>query len=237
MGKLKLIVFSGAGLSAESGLSTFRSVNGLWSKHAIEQVCDLTTWEANYEAVHSFHNARRAEVGVAMPNDAHRFVAEWQRRYKTIILTQNVDNLLERAGCTDVIHLHGHVQEMICMECQNVWNIGYRPWETNDRCPLCGSVGHVKPNVVFFNEFPPNYRFFKRAFKDLEHNDIVLVTGTSGKVISVGRYLMGCPGYKIFNALEASPTPEVYNECILLPATQAFPIIDRILRDRITRRF
>lgn len=155
MGKLKLIVFSGAGLSAESGLSTFRSVNGLWSKHAIEQVCDLTTWEANYEAVHSFHNARRAEVGVAMPNDAHRFVAEWQRRYKTIILTQNVDNLLERAGCTDVIHLHGHVQEMICMECQNVWNIGYRPWETNDRCPLCGSVGHVKPNVVFFNEFPP----------------------------------------------------------------------------------
>ena len=62
MGKLKLIVFSGAGLSAESGLSTFRSVNGLWSKHAIEQVCDLTTWEANYEAVHSFHNARRAEV-------------------------------------------------------------------------------------------------------------------------------------------------------------------------------
>jgi NAD-dependent deacetylase len=170
---------------------------------------------------------------------AHRFIAEWQWRYKTIILTQNVDNLLERVGCTDVIHLHGHVQEMICMDCQNIWNIGYRPWETNDRCPniLCDSARHVKPNVVFFNEFPPNYRFFKRAFKDLEYNDIALVTGTSGKVIPVGRYLMECLGYKIFNALEDSPTPEVYNERILLPATQAFPIIDRILRDRITRRF
>ena len=117
------------------------------------------------------------------------------------------------------------------------WNIGYRPWETNDRCPLCGSVGHVKPNVVFFNEFPPNYRFFKRAFKDLEHNDIVLVTGTSGKVISVGRYLNGMPlDTKSSMLWRRLPLPK-YTTSAFCCRQLRIPIIDRILRDRITRRF
>lgn len=231
----RLIVFSGAGLSAESGLSTFRGAGGLWNSHSIEQVCNVKTWRANYEAVHRFHNDRRAEISAAMPNKAHQFIAEWQRRYDTMIFTQNVDDLLERAGCTDVIHLHGHMQEMVCMACAHEWNIGSRAWSAGDRCqnPACQSQTDVKPNTVFFDEMAPNYRLFKRAFASLEGSDMVLVTGTSSKVIAVGRYLRHYPGYKVFNALEPSPTPEVYDESILLPATQAFPIVDKLLRNHL----
>jgi NAD-dependent deacetylase len=230
----KLIVFSGAGLSAESGLSTFRSLDGLWANHSYDEVCNLDTWQANYEAVHRFHNDLRAMVGAAIPNDAHRRIAKWQRVYDTVIFTQNIDDLLERAGCVHVVHLHGLAQEMECLACRHVWNIGYQAWQTDDCCPKanCNSREDVKPNVVFFNEIAPNYRFFKRAFFALEYDDVVLVTGTSSQVINVGRYLSGQPGYKIFNALEPSATPEVYDEAILLPATQALPLIDLILQRR-----
>lgn len=231
----RLIVFSGAGLSAESGLATFRAEDGLWANYSIEQVCNFLTWKANYEAVHKFYNMRRAKVGAAEPNSAHRWIATWQQRYDVTILTQNIDDLLERAGCADVIHLHGRVQEMLCTACGYVWNIGYRAWGGEDRCMnfRCNSREGVKPNVVSFNEGAPQYRHFRSSFAALQTEDVVLVTGTSGNVIQVDQYLLGRPGYKIFNALEATFGSAAYDMSILRPATEAFPVIDQLLQERL----
>ena len=95
----KLIILTGAGLSAESGLRTFRDSNGLWENHSIDVVCNGATWRANYDLVQTFYNDRRTQLASAAPNAAHRMIAGWQQRYETVILTQNVDDLLERAGC------------------------------------------------------------------------------------------------------------------------------------------
>lgn len=120
----KLLVFSGAGISAESGISTFRDAggNGLWNGYRIEDVCTSHTWKQNFALVHSFYNARRQQLGQANPSSAHAMVASWQARYDTTIITQNVDDLLERAGVQNVIHLHGFLREMLCTACGQIWD-------------------------------------------------------------------------------------------------------------------
>jgi len=114
----RLIVFSGAGLSAESGLATFRGASGLWEGVSIRTVCHIDTWEENFEAVHDFYDARREGGSEAEPNLAHRTIAKWQNAWpgRTHILTQNIDRLLENAGCTEVIHLHGDIRILWCVE-------------------------------------------------------------------------------------------------------------------------
>ena len=227
----RLIVFSGAGLSAESGLATFRSKDGLWSKQNLDRVCNYMTWKSNLAEVHAFYNQRRAEVGAAEPNAAHRMIAAWQQRYRTVIITQNVDDLLERAGCTDVVHLHGHIQEMHCTACGRVWGVGYAAWADDSRCE-CGCRKGVKPNVVFFHQEAPNYRILEDLIDSLEHTDIFVVTGTSGTVVTIDEYLYDRKGFKIYNGLEPARIPYVYDISVLLPATEAFLTIDRILQER-----
>ena len=115
MDKPKLIVISGAGLSAESGMALFRGGNGLWNGHKISEVCWFPTWQANARLVYSFYNGLRVDLGTREPNPAHIKLAEWQRLYGAILVTQNVDDLLERAGCQDVLHLHGFLTSMQCV--------------------------------------------------------------------------------------------------------------------------
>jgi len=227
---MKLIVFSGAGLSAESGLSTFRgSSSGLWHNYDINKVCNYRTWKQNYDLVHGFYSMRRNQLATVEPNSAHRMIAAWQKIYETVILTQNVDDLLERAGCTDVIHLHGFLPEMYCEACGHIWTIGYEDWNLDDRCPKCNSRMGVKPHVVFFNQEAPRYRDLHRIIRNLTKNDFVVVAGTSAQVIPISSYLFDRPGHKIFNGLEP-PDVDSYHEILIMPATQAFPIIDERLR-------
>lgn len=230
----RVIVFSGAGLSAESGIPTFRSSDGLWAKHSIHKVCNALTWRANFELVHDFYNQRRIELSQVEPNLAHRMIAAWQQRYETILLTQNVDDLLEQAGCSNVIHLHGFLSEMRCIACGHVWNIGHRAWGSDERCPnqqrKCNSCKGVRPNVVFFNEHAPRYNDLYHVTASLRDDDIVVVSGTSEQVIPIGSYLFDRPGYKFFNGLEPSNSPNAYQESQLVPATEAFPLIDQRLR-------
>jgi NAD-dependent deacetylase len=230
----KLVVFSGAGLSAESGLDTFRTAGGLWSKHDINVVCNYLTWKANYEAVHRFYNMRRTEISKVEPNAAHHMIAAWQQQYETVILTQNVDDLLERAGCASVVHLHGHLTGMHCTACGQKWEIGYQTWEAADRCPRarCGSHKGVKPDVVLFNEGADKYAYLYNAINGLQTDDVVVVSGTSEIVIPIGSMLWNRPGYKIFNGLEASRN-SVYDQTFLQPATEAFSLIDQVLRERL----
>ncbi|MEI8340567.1 MAG: Sir2 family NAD-dependent protein deacetylase [Verrucomicrobiota bacterium] len=231
----KLIVLTGAGLSAESGVRTFRDSNGLWENHSIEQVCNGATWRANFDLVHQFYNDRRAQLSTVEPNPAHRAIARWQSRYETILLTQNVDDLLERAGCRDVVHLHGFLPEMQCVDCGHVWNIGYVEWQKSVNCPQCPSVRAVRPHIVFFGEPAPRYETMWRAFDSLREDDVVVVIGTSGVVLPVTQMASYFPGYKILNNLasEQAIDERAFDRVIHKPATLAAEDIDRVLEERL----
>lgn len=200
----KLIVFSGAGLSADSGIPTFRDADGLWENHDVDVVANGHTWKRNFDIVRKFYNDRRTALSGVAANPMHQMIGSWERRFNTVILTQNIDDLLERAGCQSVVHLHGKLTELRCEACGTVWDIGYSAWDEAGRCGKCDSVKGVRPNVVFFNENAPEYRRMYRAFRDLQAKDCVVVVGTSGQVISLDSFLFDCPALKVLNNLGPS---------------------------------
>lgn len=226
----KLIILTGAGLSAESGLQTFRDSNGLWENHSVEEVCNGATWRRNFGLVHRFYNDRRTQLASAESNAAHRMIARWQSLYNTVLLTQNVDDLLERAGCVDVVHLHGFLPELVCVRCGHVWSIGYTAWKGMP-CPECNSTCEVRPHIVFFGESAPHYASMRNAFAALTPQDVVIVIGTSGAVLPVSDMAMHFPGFKILNNLASEPTINeiAFEEVFHMPATQAVEKIDAIL--------
>lgn len=180
-----IYILSGAGLSAESGISTFRgSKNSLWENHDVHKICDYLTWKDNREIVHKFYNQRRQQLKTVEPNAAHNFFAELSKKYETIHYTQNIDNLLERSGTQNVVHLHGFLNEMQCVACGNVWFFDSEWNPDTDRCK-CNSLKGVKPAVVFFNEKAPEYTKFFRNMSNLGPKDIVIVVGTSSNVIPI----------------------------------------------------
>jgi len=234
----KLVVLSGAGLSAPSGVSTFRDKDGLWTKHDLDQVCDIITWKDNRELVHSFYNGLRADLAKAKPTAGHAMVAGWKNIYpnRTTVLTQNVDDLLERAGCHGVVHLHGCLQDMHCTACGDRWNIGYTAWDPEkDRCPDCNSPKGVKPGVVFFRETAPKYASLYQAFRKLTEKDTVVIIGTSGQVVNVDFLVFDTPAFTILNNMEPSPYinedhfDRVYHSSIEIAADE----IDRLVRERM----
>jgi len=231
----KLIILTGAGLSAESGIRTFRDSNGLWENHSIDVVCNGATWRANYDLVQKFYNDRRMQLATAGPNAAHRMIAAWQQRYETVILTQNVDDLLERAGCRDVVHLHGFLPEMRCVECGHVWSIGYEAWKNGVRCGRCPSIKGVRPNIVFFGEMAPMYEVMWNEVGMASAQDVFLVMGTSGVVLPVSHMAAQFPGYKVLNnlAAEAAIDEAAFDHVVYAPATQAAAEIDRALLERL----
>jgi len=230
----RLVVLSGAGLSAPSGIQTFRGNDGLWEGHYINKVCDYHTWKDNRAEVHAFYNARRSVLETVRPNDAHAMIAAWKSRYgdRATILTQNVDDLLERAGCTDVIHLHGDLQYMHCTACSERWHVGYRSWNHEEgRCPKCTSRAGVKPGVVFFNEMAPRYAYLAQAFRNLTEDDVVVVIGTSGLVIDVTSIVAKVPAFKILNNLEPSQfiDEDCFDELIYESADKARERLDNLV--------
>jgi len=228
----KIFIFTGAGISAESGVPTFRDKNGLWANYDIDKVCNYDTWKQNFELMHEFYNKRRAELPTVSPNAAHLACKEWQNRYGATIFTQNIDDLFERAGCSGVIHLHGFLQDMICEACGKIWNIGYQEWKPDqDGCPSCPSKRGVKPNVVFFNQPAPLYRQLGNQIYNLDHNDVTIVIGTSGYVVPIADQLRGWRGTKILNNLEEGPWMDasVFDHVFYMKASEAVKEIDKVL--------
>ncbi len=188
----RLLIFAGAGISAESGLSTFRDTNGLWTKYNIDEVCNFINFrkykddEEKRKNMFKFYNEVKKSILKVNPNTAHYQVAKWQEEYgedRVIIMTANIDNLFEKAGCKKVTHVHGEIFHMQCAACQHTWEIGENEYE-DMRCPHCNSR-LTKPNVVFFYENAPEYETMMYHYHPKRRNadDILLYVGSSMSVI------------------------------------------------------
>ena len=229
----KLVIFSGAGLSADSGIATFRDSDGLWASYDPLEVCNFKNWEKNYELVHRFYNLRREELKRVKPNAMHEFLASLpdllsRESIKVIYLTQNIDDLLERAGAQNVIHLHGELTKIICPKCHHTRDIGYEPFDSTTPCPKCTN-NKQKPKIVFFYESAPLYEVMNAVFFSLGRDDAVLVVGTSGSVIPIGMILgqHSRIGLKILNNLTASPYIDegLFDKVIYSKAVESIPQI------------
>lgn len=199
----KIVFLSGAGLSAPSGLSTFRDNDGLWDKYDLNVVCNYSNWRKNHKLVHEFYNLRRLELLRVKPNDMHYKIAEISKQYQVINLTQNVDDLLERAGCDEVYHLHGSLLKLHCHDCGDEISLSLDDNLEYDfkPCQKCGSK-FIKPSIIFFGEMAPLYETLYDTFKSLDDDDLVVIIGTSGAVINVNYLLRHFKGESVLINLE-----------------------------------
>jgi len=224
----KVIILSGAGISAESGISTFRDSGGLWENHRLEDVCTAGCLEKNREITVDFYDSRRVELKDKEPNYAHKVITDLKNRYKDkiAIITQNVDDMFEKAGCSDVLHLHGFLRELRCENCDEIFDIAYEKQDLAlTSCLKC--QGKLRPNIVFFGEMAPKYQQMYKEFDDCE---FFVVIGTSGAVINTDMFLNPDIKVSILNNLEPSGylMEEVYTKVLHKKATEA---IDEIAKD------
>lgn len=176
--KKKLVISTGAGMSAESGISTFRDAGGLWEQYPVMEVASADGFRRNPALIHKFYNERRHQLVEAQPNAGHRALVDLERRYDVYIITQNVDDLHERAGSHNVLHLHGRLMTVRALDDES---LVYRLPEQNggslDTTPDTVIDGHhVRPDIVFFQEAVPN---MEPAVELVEQADIFVVIGTS----------------------------------------------------------
>lgn len=194
----KIVFFSGAGVSADSGISTFRDSDGLWENYRVEEICQAGCLSWNREVTLNFYDSRRLDIKNKEPNLAHILISELKNKYpKSIaVITQNIDNMFEKAGCQEILHLHGFLQELRCESCGFIKNIGYEKQKREERCPTCKNF--LRPNIVFFGEAAPMY---EKLYQELEDCEVFVCIGTSGAVMNVGM-LSQWAKYKILNNLE-----------------------------------
>ena len=183
--KKKLVVLTGAGVSVESGISTFRDSDGLWENYKVEDVASIEGWYRNPSLVLDFYNARRKQLATVRPNAAHYAIAELESKYDVTVVTQNVDNLHERAGSTRIIHLHGELTkvrpENSCNENDSfseelVFDIGSDSISVGDKAP---NGAQLRPHIVWFGEAVPK---IDAAIDAVEAADVLLIVGTSLQV-------------------------------------------------------
>lgn len=173
--KKKLVFSTGAGMSAESGISTFRDADGLWENYPVMQVCSADGFEADPALVHQFYNDRRRQLLTVNPNEGHNIIASLEDDYDVYVITQNVDDLHERAGSRKVLHLHGELMKARAIDDDSL-TFRLTP-ETIETTPETIIEGHrVRPHIVFFQEAVPN---FEPATKLAGEADVFVIIGTS----------------------------------------------------------
>lgn len=169
-----IVVLTGAGISAESGIKTFRDSDGLWEEHRIEDVATFDAWRRNRALVLEFYNQRRRQLATVQPNAAHLALARLEEKFHVQIITQNVDNLHERAGSTNILHLHGELTKARSSLDENlVYDVGYNDILEGDKC---AKGSQLRPHIVWFGEAVPNIMV---AASLAQKADILLVIGTS----------------------------------------------------------
>jgi NAD-dependent deacetylase len=217
----RVVVLTGAGISAESGLQTFRGADGLWEGHRIEDVATPEAWAANPGVVLEFYNQRRRAVRTAQPNAAHRALVDLERAYDVRVVTQNVDDLHERAGSTQVLHLHGEI--MLARSTRDprlIRHLGETDIELGD---LCERGSQLRPHIVWFGEMVPA---MDEAVELVSEADILLVVGTSLQVYPAAGLVFEAPG-KARRIVVNPEVPEKVTgpafEVVAKPATVGVP--------------
>ena len=222
-----IFVLTGAGVSAESGLSTFRDKDGLWTQFPIEEVASIQGYERNPQRVLEFYNLRRGKLSGVAPNGAHLALARleqaWEARGVLMTLcTQNIDNLHEQAGSRRVIHMHGELAKARCHDCGDI-TLADGDLSTNLGCGACGRIGGLRPHVVWFGETP---LFMDEIYEALAGADLFVSIGTSGAVYPAAGFVnaareAGIPTMEI--NLEPSDNAHVFDTARYGKASEAVP--------------
>ncbi|WP_432816749.1 NAD-dependent deacylase [Sulfitobacter sp. JB4-11] len=175
----KIVILTGAGISAESGIDTFRAEDGLWAQHRVEDVATPEGFARDPELVVNFYNARRAQLPEVEPNPAHRALAQLEQAHRgeVVLITQNVDDLHERGGSETVYHMHGTLNSALCAACDHRWPAPLI-MAPGDPCPACNATA-ARPDIVWFGEMPYD---MDALFAHLGEADIFAAIGTSGNV-------------------------------------------------------
>jgi NAD-dependent deacetylase len=227
-----IVILTGAGISAESGLETFRSADGLWANHRIEDVCTPEALARDPALVHRFYDLRREALAAVVPNPAHDALARLEREWagEVLIVTQNVDDLHERAGSRTIIHMHGELNSALCAACDHrePWSGSLPPGAV---CPSCGAP-RLRPDIVFFGEIPYQMERIEEA---LAGASLFASIGTSGAVYPAAGFVrmarsMGVGTLEL--NLESSAGSGWFDDCRHGPASLLVP---RWVDDLLTR--
>ena len=231
---MKIFVLTGAGISAESGLGTFRDKDGVWTQYDLNEVATPEGFARNPALVWAFYNARRENLAGAVPNAAHEALARLEAGLaaqggQLFLCTQNVDDLHERAGSQRVVHMHGELAVSRCHACQATWP-DTAPLTAEIVCDACGREGAARPHIVWFGEIP----LFMDEIEDaLSEADLFVSIGTSGSVYPAAGFVemaraMGMPTCEI--NLEPSVNAYVFDEKLYGPASEVVPQwVERVL--------
>jgi NAD-dependent deacetylase len=218
-----IVVLTGAGISRESGLDTFRDPDGIWAKVNVQDVATPRAFARNPALVHEFYNSRRRQLlsGAIHPNQAHFALSHLQRSYtgKVLVITQNIDDLHERAGSEGVLHIHGELLKARCTSCQKLTRC-IEDLSTDTKCSGCGEPGTVRPHVVWFGESPLHMDTVQEA---LEEADLFISIGTSGMVYPAAAFVetaRSCGAHSVELNLESSANASLFDEAIYGPATE-----------------
>lgn len=220
-----VVVLTGAGISAESGVKTFRDNNGLWENERIEDVATPEAFWRNPERVHRFYNARRVQLNKGLaPNAAHRALAEFEEAFsgRFTLVTQNVDNLHEKAGSQNLLHMHGELLKVRCQQCQGIFT-WHDDLNTKSVCSRCNEPELLRPHVVWFGEMPLHMEEIEEALSEC---DLFVSIGTSGNVYPAAGFVQMARAYGARTAelnLEPSNGYSLFAESHYGPASEVVP--------------
>ena len=218
---MRITILTGAGISAESGLATFRAADGLWENHRVEDVATPEAFKRDPELVHRFYNMRRAAAAEARPNAAHLALADLARRHDLTLVTQNVDDLHERGGSPQVIHMHGALNGALCAACGHRWAAPL-VMAPDDPCAACARPA-TRPDIVWFGEMPYH---MERIWDALESADLFAAIGTSGNVYPAAGFAQHARrrGVECLELnLDASTNARDFHRRITGPASRTVP--------------
>ena len=220
----RIVILTGAGLSAESGLATFRDKGGVWEKYDYREVATPEGFARNPALVHEFYNMRRRDLKRVAPNAAHKALARLEREHRgeILVVTQNVDNLHEAAGSQNLLHMHGELTKVFCTNCRKgcSWT---DELSIDIACPTCGKAGGMRPDIVWFGEIPYHMEAIVEA---LARADLFISIGTSGNVYPASGFVAEAKtngAHTVELNLEPSEGVTMFAEAIHGAATQIVP--------------
>ncbi len=222
----RVFVLTGAGVSAESGLSTFRDANGLWNTHRVEEIASPEGWARDPELVWQFYSQRRAKLALVEPNAAHVALAEIEQVLgdRFFLCTQNVDDLHERGGSTRVLHMHGELRRSRCERCDRPSFIDEQLYESLDAIARCACGGRLRPHICWFGEMPFE---MERIMRILNQCDVFITIGSSGVVYPAAQFVARAKSRSGVRAVYVGPeepdNAHSFDECRLGTAVQVVP--------------